>query len=156
MKSSSGNEDEAPTTSASIQTKTNKFAVKFSRIFRWRRALSSKVFHWFHVAKCYSELQNEELSWIKLPPKLFGKLSYWWGHFIIWICRKTKCFYRIIIRTKSKDPVILKKLLIVQTLWKIRAKLFATVATCCKPCNHMAQNVKQRYNFGTKIRTTSL
>ena len=58
------------------QTKTNKFAVKFSRIFRWRRALSSKVFHWFHVAKCYSELKNEELSWKKLPPKLFGKLSY--------------------------------------------------------------------------------
>ena len=59
------------------QTKTNKFAVKFSRIFRWRRALSSKVFHWFHVAKCYSELKNEELSWKKLAPKLFGKLSYW-------------------------------------------------------------------------------
>ena len=49
--------------------------------------------------------------------------------------------------------MISKKLLIVQTLWKIRAKLFATVATCCKPCNHMAQNVKQRYNFGTKICT---
>ena len=53
----------------------NKNMSQFSRIFKRRRALSSKVFHWFHVAKCYSELKNEELSWIKLPPKLFGKLS---------------------------------------------------------------------------------
>ena len=58
------------------QIKTNKFAVKFSRIFRWRRALSSKVFHWFNVAKCYSELKNEELSSKKLPPKLFGKSNF--------------------------------------------------------------------------------
>ena len=62
------------------QTKTNKFTVKFSRIFRWRRALSSKVFHLFHVAKCYSELKNEELSWKKLTPKLFGKLTYYRLH----------------------------------------------------------------------------
>ena len=59
----------------------NKNMSQFSRIFKRRRALSSKVFHWFHVAKCYSELKNEELSWIKLPPKLFGKLSYVYGLF---------------------------------------------------------------------------
>ena len=62
-------------------TKRNKFAVKFPRNFRWRRALSSKVFHWFHEAKCYSELKIKELSWRKLPPKLFGKLSYVYGLF---------------------------------------------------------------------------
>ena len=73
----------------------NKNMSQFSRIFKRRRALSSKVFHWFHVAKCYSELKNEELSWKKLTPKLFGKLSYfsvpkklfWWIHF-----PKTKSF----------------------------------------------------------------
>ena len=33
----------------------------FFKIFRWRRALSSKIFHRFHVSKCYSELKKEEL-----------------------------------------------------------------------------------------------
>ena len=55
----------------------NKNMSQFSRIFKRRRALSSKVFHWFHVAKCYSELKNEELSLKQLPLKLFGKLSYY-------------------------------------------------------------------------------
>ena len=40
---------------------TYKFAVKCSRIFRWRKALSSKLFQGFHVAKCDSELNNEAL-----------------------------------------------------------------------------------------------
>ena len=40
---------------------TYKFPVKFSRIFRWRKALSSKLFQGFHVAKCDSELNNEAL-----------------------------------------------------------------------------------------------
>ena len=62
------------------QTKTNKLLSNFQEFFRWRRALSSKVFHWFHVAKCYSELKNEELSWKKLTPKLFGKLTYYRLH----------------------------------------------------------------------------
>ena len=58
----------------------NKNMSQFFKNFRWRRALSSKVFHWFHVAKCYSEVKNEELSWKKFTSKLFGKLSYprWW------------------------------------------------------------------------------
>ena len=54
----------------------NKNMSQFFKNFRWRRALSSKVFHWFHDAKCYSEVKNEELSWKKLTSKLFGKLSY--------------------------------------------------------------------------------
>ena len=33
----------------------------FFKIFRRRRALSSKIFHRFHVSKCYSELKKEEL-----------------------------------------------------------------------------------------------
>ena len=62
-------------TSSQVQCIT-KTCHNFFKNFRWRRALSSKVFHWFHVAKCYSEVKNEEVSWKKLTSKLFGKLSY--------------------------------------------------------------------------------
>ena len=55
--------------------KTNNKMSHFLKNFWWRKALSSKLFHWFHVAKCYSELKNEELSWKIITPKLFGKLT---------------------------------------------------------------------------------
>ena len=55
--------------------KTNNKMSHFFKIFLQGFVKFSKVFHWFHVAKCYSELKNEELSWKKLTPKLFGKLT---------------------------------------------------------------------------------
>ena len=53
----------------------NKNLSQFFKNFFQGFVKFSKVFHWFHVAKCYSELKNEELSWKKLTPKLFGKLT---------------------------------------------------------------------------------
>ena len=55
--------------------KTNKKMSHFFKNFLQGFVRFSKLFHWFHVAKCYSELKNEELSWKKLTPKLFRKLS---------------------------------------------------------------------------------
>ena len=55
--------------------KTNKKMSHFFKNFLQGFVRFSKLFHWFHVAKCYSELKNEELSWKKLILKLFRKLS---------------------------------------------------------------------------------
>ena len=57
--------------------KTNNKMSHFFKIFLQGFVKFSKVFHWFHVAKCYSEEHYEELSWKKLTPKLFRKLSYY-------------------------------------------------------------------------------
>ena len=72
----SDDEDEAPTTSASKQT--TKCHI-FSRIFRWRKALPSKLFQRFHVTKCYSEIKDEELFLKTFPLNFFGKLTYLGG-----------------------------------------------------------------------------
>ena len=53
----------------------NKNMSQFSRIFRWRKALSSKLFQRFHVTKCYSEIKNEELLLTTIPSNFFGKLT---------------------------------------------------------------------------------
>ena len=69
----SADEDEARRTSASKQTtKCHIFFQEFLQGF----VKFSKLCQWFHVAKCYSELKNEELSSKKLPQKLFGKSNF--------------------------------------------------------------------------------
>ena len=70
----SADKDEAPTTSASKQTtKCHIFFQEFLQGF----VKFSKLCQWFHVAKCCSELKNEELSLKQLPLKFFGKFSYY-------------------------------------------------------------------------------
>ena len=68
----------------------NKNMSHFFKIFLQGFVKFSKVFHWFHVAKCYSELKNEELSSLTSSLKFFRKLNYWdrlflqlWIHFCV-------------------------------------------------------------------------
>ena len=71
-----------------------QFCCQFFKNFRWRRALSSIVFQWFHVAKCYSELKNEELLLKQLPLKFFGEFSYctchFWQEILLFLCVKSR------------------------------------------------------------------
>ena len=70
----------------------NKNMSHFFKIFLQGFVKFSKVFHWFHVAKCYSEMKNEELSWKKLTSKYFGKLILWHSH--LFFCEND---FRIIV-----------------------------------------------------------
>ena len=76
-----------------------QFCCQFFKNFRWRRALSSIVFQWFYVAKCYSELKNEELSLKQLLLKIFGKFSYYICHHHIIMLWKYNILYVHILFT---------------------------------------------------------
>ena len=77
-----------------LANQNKQICCQFFKNFRWRRALSSIVFQWFHVAKCYSELKNEELSLKQLPLKFFGEFSYctchFWQEILLFLCVKSR------------------------------------------------------------------
>ena len=98
----SADEDEAPTTSASKQTtKCHIFFQEFLQGF----VKFSKLCQWFHVAKCDSGLNKEELSLKQLPLKFFGNVrTICYCYDITYLCS------RITYQTISKLTFFMKLL----------------------------------------------